>query len=806
MPLRPTCLYTPVSYLRLLFIGALLVLLALFQGCDASQPDRNSKAKLAPASAEYVGSEACGQCHQAEFNLWKGSHHELAMNKATEQSVLGDFGNIKVTYQNRMAHFFKADKQFFVTTDNALGQSQTFEITDTFGIEPLQQYLVKFPRGRKQVLDIAWDSRDKSLGGQTWFFINSDHGLEIINDEKINNTSPLEHIKAPQPIINSATENSSGPLHWTSSFYNWNSRCASCHTTGFNKNYDDKTDNYNSQFTADNVGCEACHGQGKQHIKWARGDTEKNIQYNGFQYSLKDTGVWDVINEIAKDNSSPEEIGKGAIRNEVIDNIAKQTINEQSSVHRAPSTKMRTGLSSHQQITACAGCHSRRLQLGQHQEGEAFTDNYLPMLIEEPLYHDDGQIKDEVFVWGSFTQSKMFQAGVVCSSCHNAHSLKLKITGNGLCTQCHSPSVYDNNQHHKHTPTSSGAQCVNCHMPSTTYMNVDDRRDHSFQIPRPDLSKEIDSPDACTNCHTNKNQDWAGEKITELFGHNLKPHVYAKPFFKAQLSHQTQTKQLLHLANNPILPAIIRASAWTHIGNHHTKSSVKALQDALKNESAVIRLGAVRSLSTLPNDLRLELLDQNLNEKSMAVRVEMARQLAAINLSKLKLDTRKKIKSLFSDLISAARYDADTPENQIILGNFYLAQNHIKKAIKHFQSALALEPHFQNALLNLADLYRGKNEDHKALPLLKEAISHHGYSSYPHYALGLLYIRQSQLELAIENLRQATQLDSENISYAYAYILALMKVKNNEQAGRVINNWQLTHGQEDRIEKLRKSL
>ena len=779
MSIRPTCQYIPAFYLRPLFKGAILVLLAIPQGCDASHTGNALNAETAPANTEFVGSTTCGQCHQAEFNSWTGSHHQLAMDKATEQTVLGDFGNAKVTYQNRISHFFKNDNQFFVTTDNAQGQPQTFEITDTFGIEPLQQYLVKFPRGRKQVLDIAWDSREQSLGGQTWFYIHSDHGKNIINDEKTDNTSPLEHIKAPQSAIDDAPENNIEPLHWTSSFYNWNSRCASCHTTGFNKNYNDKNDSYNSQFSANNVGCEACHGKGQQHVTWAKGDTEKEQAFSGLTHSMKDNGVWDVINEITLPTTNPE---------------------------RAASTKMRTGPSAATQINACAGCHSRRLQLSQHQAGQPFTDNYLPMLIEQPLYHDDGQIKDEVFVWGSFTQSKMFEAGVVCSNCHNPHSLELKITGNGLCTQCHNPGVYDNNQHHKHTATSSGAQCVNCHMPSTTYMNIDERRDHSFQIPRPALSKEINSPDPCTSCHTDNSQDWASEKITELFGHNLLPHAFSKSFFKAQSSPHNQSKQLLQLANNPVIPDIIRASAWTHIGNAHTKSSVRTLQNALKDKSEVIRLGAVRSLSTLPVDLRLELLTENLDEKSMAVRVEMARQLSAVNLSNLKLDTKNKIKSLFSDLVSAARYDADTPENQIILGNFYLAQNHMENAIQHFQSALNLEPHYENALLNLADIYRGRSEDHKALPLLKEAISHHGYSSYPHYALGLLYIRQNQLELAIESLQQATDLDRDNISYTYAYILALIKVKDSKQAWKTIDNWQIKHGQKDMIEKLRKSL
>ncbi len=787
------------------FVNApLLVLLVLIQGCDTSNTDSESISGATPEFSEFVGSDACGQCHQTEFNLWSGSHHQLAMSRATEQSVLGDFNNIKVTYKSRIAHFFKSENQFFVTTDNAEGKAQTFEVTDTFGVEPLQQYLVKFPRGRKQVLDIAWDSRDKSLGGQTWFFIHSDHGKDIINKEKVDNKSPLDHIKAPQLSLNSDTQDSVAPLHWTSSFYNWNSRCASCHTTGFEKNYDTKSDSYNSEYIEDKVGCESCHGKGKQHIQWAKGDTEKNTPYQGFNHSLKDTGVWDVINEISQ--SSLATTGPIKQPTDSIQPAVTSNNKDKNTLHRAPATKIRTGLSAESQVEACAGCHSRRLQLSEHQAGKPFTNNYMPMLIEQPLYHNDGQIKDEVFVWGSFAQSKMFQAGVVCSNCHNAHSLKLKIQGNGLCTQCHSPSVYDNTGHHQHLSSSSGAQCVNCHMPDTTYMKVDNRRDHSFKIPRPSISEQTGSPDACTQCHSQKTQEWATENITKLFGHDLTPHAYASVFSKSQTPTHKQTNQLLHIANNPVLPDIIRASAFTHIGASHSQNSVQALKNALKNASAIIRLGAVRSLNTLPIKLRFDLLKPHLNDQSLSVRLEMARQLAPLDFSQLNSTISNKVSLLYKDFLAAALYDADTPENQVILANFYIARGETDKAIAHYKKALLLEPHFENALLNLADSYRGIGKDSEALSLLKEATTHHSNSPYAYYALGLLYIRQKDLPKAIKSFQHVIKISPNNLSYTYTYLLALIKNKQDEKASFVINQWQISHGQDDMIESLRKSL
>ena len=625
------------------------------------------------------------------------------------------------------------------------------------------------------------------------------------NENNKTKKNPLNHIAAPQTAINISAQSNNEPLHWTSSFYNWNSRCASCHTTGFKKNYNSLNDSYTSEFVENKVGCESCHGKGLQHIKWAKGDTEINIPHGGFSYTIKDNGVWDVINEItqqSKQNTETTEVPEEITQEQPSSNMDKR----QSTLPRALATKIRTGLSANSQIQACAGCHSRRLQLSEHQAGKVFTDNYMPMLIEQPLYHHDGQIKDEVFVWGSFAQSKMYQAGVVCSNCHNAHSLELKIQGNALCTQCHSPSVYDNSEHHQHLSSSSGAQCVNCHMPDTTYINVDKRRDHSFKIPRPRVSEQTASPDACTTCHMDKTQQWAAENMTKLFGHNLKPHLYAEVFSKSKTPFHKQTNQLIHIANNPVLPDIIRASAFTHIGASHSQNSVQALKGALKNNSEIIRLGAVRSLSTLPIDLRSSLLLPNLEESSLSVRLEMARQLASLDLSinnkNLNTGNIENINLLFNELISTALYDADTPENQVILANFYTARNQLKKAITHYKTALLLEPHFENALLNLADLYRGLGQDNNALPLLQKATTQHKNSPYAYYALGLLYIRQNNLTAAIKHFQQAIHLDKGNINYVYTYILTLIKADQKQIAKTTILNWQKKHGDKDMIENL----
>src|SRR5262249_49461813 len=125
----------------------------------------------AVASLDFVGSETCAACHQKEASLWRTSHHRHAMDHATEESVLGDFSGARFTYYGVQSRFFRKDGKFLVDTDGPDGKLSVFEIKYTFGVYPLQQYLIEFPDGRLQALSIAWDCRPKDKGGQRWFHL-----------------------------------------------------------------------------------------------------------------------------------------------------------------------------------------------------------------------------------------------------------------------------------------------------------------------------------------------------------------------------------------------------------------------------------------------------------------------------------------------------------------------------------------------------------------------------------------------------------------------------------------------------------
>ena len=423
--------------------------LVLAAGCRAPSANRGSESTPGAASLkvplEFVGGVSCAECHPKETELWRGSHHDLAMQEATPETVLGDFSGVEHEYFGVTSTFFRRGDEFFVRTDGPDGGLVEHRIAYAFGVEPLQQYLIEFPDGRLQALSICWDTRPEAAGGGRWFHLYPDEAVTY------------EH-----------------PLHWTGPQQNWNFMCAECHSTGLEKNYDIADNSYSTTWSEIDVSCEACHGPGSRHVAWARstaadkpiGDEPVHQEDLELAVTLKDLdgGSW---------------------------GVDPATLTPSRSVPRSSWTQLET----------CGRCHSRRVVIDpDYTHGRPLVDTHQPALLEGRLYHADGQILDEVYVYGSFLQSKMHREGVTCGDCHDPHSAELILGDADLtCARCHAPARFDTPEHHFHPVGSPGASCVECHMPSRNYMVVDPRRDHSFRIPRPGLSSEVGAPDACSS-------------------------------------------------------------------------------------------------------------------------------------------------------------------------------------------------------------------------------------------------------------------------------------------------------------------
>ena len=703
--------------------------------------EQGKKADPTAPAAAYVGRQSCAGCHQREDDLWTGSHHDLAMQAADEATVLGNFDNATVTHFGITSAFYRRGGKFFVRTEGLQGALQEYEVLYTFGVAPLQQYLVALPGGRYQALSVAWDSRPRGQGGQRWFHLYPHE--QIAHDDE---------------------------LHWTGRNQNWNFMCADCHSTNLQKQYDPTQDAYQTTWSEMDVSCEACHGPGSRHVQWAKAGDARN------------------------------ETGKSASNGLLVQLREPQPPVWAPDPARGTAKRV-TPRVSHDEIEICAHCHSRRAVIHEAKDpGRPLLDSYLPMLLEPNLYHADGQIDGEVYEYGSFLQSKMYQAGVTCSDCHEPHSLKMRAPGNGLCTRCHAAERFDRPEHSFHRPASAGAQCVACHMPEKTYMVVDPRRDHSIRIPRPDLTVQQGMPNACTQCHQSKSAQWAAGAVAKWYGQKRRqePH-YGQNIHAGQDHEAGAAGQLASLARDTTQPGIVRATGLSLLRESASRLSLDAIREGLADRDPLVRIGALRGLESLAPASRIGLAEPLLSDPLRAVRLEAARVLAPVPRTELTAAQRTVLNQATVEYIDAQRANAERPEAHVNLGTLYMEMGKYSEAETSYRTALRLVPAHLSALVNLADLYRLQQQDQQGEPLLRQAARVAPDNPDVRQALGFLLVRQGRRAEALSQFEKAARLRPQDPSYSYIYGLALNSSGMTPQAIAVLEAAHRRHPKNGRI-------
>ena len=665
-----------------------------------------------PAGPEYVGRQTCASCHAEQTEQFNGSHHDQAMQEANAQTILGDFADQTFNFGGVTSRFFQRDEQFWVNTANAEGEYSDYRVDYTFGVYPLQQYLLALPGGRYQAFSVAWDARPSEQGGQRWFQLNPD----------ANGDDPVK------------------ALHWTGRQFNWNLMCAECHSTNLERNFDTASNSYNTGWSEIDVSCEACHGPASNHLQWA-------AQPDNHPAMADTLGLTVRFDERQGVNWLPNASGHPE--------------------RTAPRT-------SEKEIQACAACHSRRAQLfDDRQDAGLLVENYLLSTLDQGLYHPDGQIQDEVFVHGSFLQSKMYQAGVTCSDCHNPHSLELRLPGDGVCIQCHQADQYQTPKHHFHS-TAAGSACVDCHMPTTTYMEVDPRRDHSLRVPRPDLSVTLGTPNACTQCHSDQSAEWAAEDVEQWYGHTPQGlQQYAEVFAQARAGAAGAEQGLLELLANESQPAIARATAASMLQSWPGPEVAQSLFVALRADDPQIRLGALQAVSSYPPITRWQLVNHLLDAPERVVRLQAAAQLLDIPPEQMRGDDIKRLQDAQDAYLAAQQANADDTSAQLNIGVFYQTRGQLALAEDAYRRAIELDPYFIAAYVNLADLYRASFRDPDAERLLQTGLQQLPEAAPLHFSLGLLKVRCKQMDQALTALRQAVSLDPDTSRYRYVLAVAL---------------------------------
>lgn len=718
-------------------------------------------------TATFVGRDSCAQCHQTETALWTGSHHDKAMELATDDTVLGDFSNVTFEHDGIVNRLFRDGSRFMVHTEGPSGEMQDFEIKYVFGFDPLQNYMVEFDRSddmpadeiaRLQVLRITWDTQRKR-----WFYLRPpDVKDKLAHDD---------------------------PLHWTGIMQRWQTMCADCHSTNLQPNYNVASGNYHTTFSEMNVSCEACHGPGSIHV-----DVATNKQF-----------FWD----------RHHGLGLASLKGE----------------------------SSQMQLQACAPCHSRRgvIELG-YVPGQKYHDFFQLENLQDATYYRDGQIKDEVYEIGSFYQSKMYHHGVRCSDCHDPHSLQLKHQGNETCTSCHQHPAgkYDVPAHHFHAVGSEGAKCVNCHMPGRTYMDVDFRRDHSFRVPRPDLSVSLGTPNACSSCHVNDRLEqvpeqqrerlneyadwllaaeqgdsliagllqetdrWSTAAADRWYGYETaaasgtsggglggadrqRPHHFAETIsaLRNGQSGAVQAAIEFSLQQGAAAPAIARASVLDDLAamgaSQASEQAAGLAGDAQQDPQVRIAAMGVVVLGT-PQRARQTLLPL-LSDPLRSIRTQAASLLASQAIYRsLSTNERAQVDLALREVKQSLQATADRAGAHMRWAALCESRGLLAEAITAYETAIRTEPKTAGPRTNLAGLYaeladRGdaRAAEHvrrlhsEELPLLGRDADLAPHIGIVQYRYGLALYLNGDLQLALQRLQQAVDLEPSVPEFREAY-------------------------------------
>lgn len=659
---------------------------------------------VAAASADWKNPQNCRSCHEEVFREWEDSHHALANRSWDSEADAEAFAVDSVTDEAGLRHRIGLRGGEPTITELLSGGGERSAVAKgVIGATPFRQYLVEGTRGRLQAHSLAWDPE----AGE-WFGVFGDERREA------------------------------GEWgHWTGQGMNWNSNCAWCHMTEYDKNYDPQTDSYDSSWTHQGISCIACHSGLEDHAaSVARGD-----------YVV------------------PEKPESSAV------------------------------------MSNCASCHSRREELtdGAFVAGDVYEDHYRLTLYDHPAaYFPDGKANEENFVFGSFQHSAMGHAGVSCLDCHHPHSneLILPVENNALCIQCHSTgrlgaTLIEPQAHSRHAAGTPGGSCVDCHMPRRTYMARDDRRDHGFTTPDPYMTVEYGTPTACVNCHQEQGAEWALERFEEWFGDSERvldlrkrasllhrawsgelespeellerlsgePNPYWQASLLRLLRPFAQTDEVATAAE-PFLASpqpVVRAAALYALGEREDK--LQALRSGLKDPIRVARLEALDTLSTS------EFATPRLREEwrsyleANADRPAGALQLSALAASEGDRSEARRLSELavtFDRSNPALRYDV-----AIMLDRVGFPED----ALRHLRIAQSQDP--QGGLYWFAaGLVQGGQGDLAAAArsLVRAVRLDHDQDRW-WYNLAIVQARLGSLEEARRSLERALELSPGEASY-----------------------------------------
>jgi hypothetical protein len=435
----------------------------------------------------------------------------------------------------------------------------------------------------------------------------------------------------------------------------WNKDCYSCHVSQEEKNFNPEKIEYKTNWQDFGVNCERCHGPGGGHIA--------NHSGNGKAAARPNPPIRDII--------------------------------------------LQTRLDPARDTMVCAQCHSfRDIFVPGFQAGDDYYDHFVPILEydqpagKDPAYWPDGRTRrfstDAFGLW----QSQCFlKGGVTCLKCHvEAHdtsiekSPQLQPAVSAICTQCHTAIGKAIAAHTHHPEKSAGSSCVECHMPRTVLSIKAQIRDHSITVPIPENTLNHQIPNACNECHRDRDATWTVQRMNEWWGEasRRKPIRRADAFAAARTGDQGSIPRLLQIVTDPDEGPFARANALGYLSRFGADPRVFpvfewALGDShpLPRIVAALKLPSVSSANT--KQAAIADLMQALKDSRATVRLGAAVSLVGLGIQSVPGEAVE----LYA---KRAELDSDDPVQQFAAGRFFLLTGDPVRASQWLANSMKMNP------------------------------------------------------------------------------------------------------------------
>jgi predicted CXXCH cytochrome family protein len=669
--------------------------------------------RTAAVAATYVGSSTCAECHGGQAAAWRTSQHAKAMAPATAETVLAS-----------ASEFFTRDQTFHVHTAGPDGNTADFPVAYTFGLFPLQQYLIPLPGGRLQAFRWAWDARDAKQGGQRWFDLYPNERLEP-----------------------------GDPLHWTGSRQNWNFMCADCHATNLRKGYDPDAREFHTTWSELGAGCESCHGPGSAHVAAARAGTAGAAPQLTARLDERRGVRWRLDPATGQPARSQPRIEDREI------DVCARCHSRRSQMTDA--VQAGDGL---EQAFRPSLIEPALFYPDGQQKDEVYT---YASFLQSRMYAAGVTCSD---CHDPHTGATRLQGNALCTQCHTAatydspaHHFHGAGTEAASCVTCHLPvaTFMRIDRRHDHS------------------LRVP-RPDRAEALGVPDVCTSA--------CHAGKGPAWAAGEIPRRTGRAPGGfQTFAEALAAAERGAPDAANQLSAIARDARQPAIVRGSALERLAPFAPIGTEAAIA-ALADRSPLVRRSAIVALGRADDATRLRALPPLLADPVRTVRVQAATTLADLADQSLPFDARASYDRAFDEFLAEQRFNADRPEAQTNLGQVLLQRSRLADAVAAFTEAIRLDRTFLPAYIDLADARRLQQNEPAAERVLRDAIAIGPPSAAVHHALGLALVRQRRMSEALEELARAAALEPETSRYGYVYAVALHDAGRAAEAVAVLES------------------